>query len=260
MNMLSSNKKILITVGVFVVIIAVLICVLTLAGNNSDKEEAETTTAADYYVEEVSEEETSHVEFTTSPAMKSNVSSAVADAITAYMMGQYYIDGSMYSDGTVTDMSLAISGKDFYTSADVEGMTVSILYKNSKIYFINDDTKQYVELSDVLMDQVDVDLSEMEELTEYLNLTQYNFTEYEQFTGEVDGYSADCYKYYNDEMSVVFYFIGDELRQIDMGDGAGRAASTITVNEFSPEVPAGTMSLSGLTKTTVWGFFGESLY
>ena len=266
MKSLNSNVKILITVLVFAVVLAVLVCVLKFAGGNSNQDEAETTTSRYGYVEEDSEEATSSMPITTSPAMNmnSNVSDAVSAAIVAYMSGQYYIDGVMYSDGTATEMQVAISGKDFQTSADVEGMKVSVLYKSGNIYFINEDTKQYILLTDVLMDQVDVDLSEMEQLTEYLNLTQYNFTEFEQYTGTVNGYNCDCYKYYNDEMSVIFYFIGDELKQVDMqvdmGDSNGNVSSSITVNDFSPEVPAGTMSLSGLTKTTLIGFFGSSLY
>lgn len=267
MNSLSSNKKILITVAAFLLIILVLIGVLKLAGssgqNNDDEIITETTTYAQSgSVEEISEETsvTHAPAAATIPEMNNNVSDAVASAIVAYMSGQYYIDGVMESDGTQTEMKLAISGKDFYTTAEIEGMTVSIFYKDNKIYFINDDTKQYILLSDVLMDQVDVDLSEMAELTEYLNLTQYNFTGYEQYTSSVGGREADCFKYYNDEMSVVFYFVGDELKQVDMGNSDGVTASTITVNDFSPDIPDGMMSLNGLTKTTLVGFFGESLY
>lgn len=263
MNGLSSNKKIIITVASFVALIAVFAVILKFAGNgDKNVTETETTTSSSGYVEDYSDmsEETSvSPAAATMPAMNNDVSDAVVAAIYAYMSGQYYIDGVMTADGELTEISLALSGKDFYTSADIEGMSVSILYKSNKIYFIKNETKQYIELSDVLLNTYDIDLSEMEEITEYFNLTQYNFTGFDRYSGKTDGQTADCFKYYNDDMSVVFYFVGDELKQIDMGDGNGNANSTVTVNEFSPEVPAGMMSLSGLTKTTLMGFFGESL-
>lgn len=263
MTGLSANKKIIITVVSFVLLIAVFAVVLKFTGTGDGKDpERETTSADSGYVEalsDMSEETSISPAAATMPEMNNDVSDAVTAAIYAYMSGQYYIDGKMYSGGEITEVSLAISGKDFYTSADIEGMSVSILYKGNKIYFIKNDTKQYIELSDVLLDSYDIDLSEMEELTEYFNLTQYNFTGFDRYSSKVDGQTADCFKYYNDDMSVVFYFVDDELKQIDMGDGNGNANSTVTVNEFSPEVPAGMMSLSGLTRTTLLGFFGESI-
>lgn len=260
---MSSNKKLLITIGSFLLIIVLLIVGLKLVGSrsNTKEPEIETTTSSGGYVEEVTDiEETSEVQAAaTIPEMNNDVSTAISDAIYAYMSGQYYLDGSMTSDGTVTDINIAISGNDFYTSTEMEGMTVSILYKNSKIYFINNDDNSYIELSDVLMDSYDIDFSEVENLTEYLNLTQYNFTGFDRYSDTLDGQTADCFKYYNDEMCVIFCFVGEELKQVDMGDGSGKINSSIFIKEFSPQVPAGMMSLSGLRKTTIFAFFGESL-
>lgn len=261
MNTLSSNKKILITVGIFVVVIAVLVGVLKIASNKSDYPDDETTTGSVFYNDEsqVSENVTNAPVTNIPQENLDSINENVAEDILAYMSGQYYLDGIMVSDGVETSLQLAMSGKNFQTSADIDGMNVSILYKDSKIYFIDLDKKQYILLSDVLMDQVDMDFSELEQLTEYLNLTQYNFTDYSKYEGEFDGNAADCYKYSNQEMSVVFYFIGEELKQVDMGDNNGNVNSVVKVNSFSPEVPDSVMSLNGLKKTTLIGFFGGSL-
>lgn len=266
MGSLSSNKKIIITVASFVLLIAVFAAVLKIAGSSPSSSERETTTSAGY-VDDVFEsqpdadyveEPTSSTAADTIPDMN-NVSSSVSDAIIAYMSGQYYIDGFMTSGGEKTAMNLAVSGKNFYTSTEMEGMRVSILYKNGKIYLINDDKKHYLEFSELLADSYDIDFSEMEEISEALNLTQYNFTGFDTYEDTVDGEVADCFKYYNDEMCVIFLFVNDELKQVDMGDGNGNINSSVIVNEFSPEVPDSVMSLSGLRKTTLIGFFGESL-
>lgn len=268
MGSLSSNKKIIITVASFVLLIVVFAAVLRIAGNNPSSAERETTTLSGGTVDEVFDSQTEAVdtqEYTSStaadtiPDMSNNVSTTISDAIVAYMSGQYYIDGYMTSGGEKTEMNLAISGKNFYTSTEMEGMRVSILYKNGKIYLINDEKKHYLEFSELLAGTYDVDFSEMEEISEALNLTQYNFTGFEMYDGTVDGEEADCFKYFNDEMCVIFFFVNDELKQIDMGDGNANINSSVIVNEFSPEVPDGVMSLSGLRKTTLMAFFGESL-
>lgn len=276
MGALSSNKKILITIGSFVVIILILVGVLKLVGSNNDDVDTlvsdETTTVADKNddagdVEDVGDvddpdevQTKANTAAETIPTFENDVSEAVVSSIIAYMSGQYYIDAVMDESGDETQITMAISGTNFQTSMDMDGMSVSILYLDGSIYFINDDSKQYIILSDILMDQVDIDFSELEEITDYLNLTQYNFTGFKQYTDSVNGDAADCYMYYNDDMSVIFYFVGDDLKRIDMGNGSGVATSTMYVNDFSPDVPAGMMTLQGLTKTTLMGFFGSSLY
>lgn len=257
---MSSNKKLLITAGSFVLVIVLLVVVLKFAGSNTKEPEIETTTSSVGYVEEITEEQTSEEPTAaTIPEMNNDVSPVIADAIYAYMSGQYFLDGSMTADGTVTDINIAISGKDFYSSTEMDGLDVSILYKSGKIYFINNDKQHYIELSDVLMDSYDIDFSEVEDLTEYLRLTQYTFTGFDRYEGKVDGETADCFKYYNDEMCVVFCFVGEELKQVDMGNGDGVINSSIFIKEFSPQVPEGMMSLSGLRRTTVFAFFGDTM-
>lgn len=260
MNKLSSNKKILITVIAFAAIVAILVGALKIASSTSVDTETETTTIPVQVETDDTTDDAVKTPVTNIPTVDmDSISENVANDIFAYMSGQYYLDGVMISDGVETPLQIAMSGKNFQTSAEIEGMNVSVLYKDSKIYFIDLDKKQYILLSDVIMDQVDVDLSEMEQLTEYLNLTQYNFTDYSKYSGVFDGNKADCYQYSNQEMSVVFYFVGEELKQVDMGDNIGNVASVVKVNSFSPEVPDSVMSLNGLKKTTLIGFFGGSL-
>lgn len=263
MNSLSANKKILITIGSFALIVVFLAVGLKLAGSkNSSEEPVETTTAFIGYVEEIDtvEETSAEPVSATIPDLTADISEKIAASIIAYMSGQYYIDGYMTAgDGTVTDINIAISGKDFYTTTEMEGMSVSILYKSGKIYFINNEQKKYLEFSDLMLDNYDVDFSELEEIADYLNLTQYNFTGFERYADTENYEYADCFKYYNDDMTVIFYFVNEELKQVDMGNGDGVINSSTHINEFSPEVPADTMSLAGLSRSSLLGFFGTSL-
>lgn len=263
MNSLSANKKIFITIGSFALIVVLLAVGLKLVGSkNSSEEPVETTTAFMGYVEDVEtvEETVTEPVSATIPDLTVDVSEKVSAAIIAYMSGQYYIDGYMTDGaGAVTDVNIAISGKDFYTSTEMEGMSVSILYKGGKIYFINNEQKKYIEFSDLMLDTYDVDFSELEDISEYLNLTKYNFTGFERYYDTENFENADCFKYYNDEMTVIFYFVDEELRRVDMGNGEGVINSVMNVDEFLPEVPESMMSLSGLSRSSLLGFFGTSM-
>ncbi len=271
MEKLNSNKKIILTVAVFIISILALVLTLKIASNSSQSHSnkpASSQTEYEGYVEyaDGSDEKTTDnneqntAKVTQPQNVDTEMSDAVSDIIYAYMSGQYYIDAVMEADGTETPLKMAISGKNFQTTADLQGLEISILYKNNNVYFINEKEKKYILLSDVLMQEVDFDLQELSQLTEYLNLTQYNFTDFEKYADKYDSKKCDCYKYSNDEMSVTFFFLGDELKKVDMGNASGAASTSVIVNEFSPEVPSDVMSLSGLTKTNIIGFFGQSLY
>lgn len=260
---LSSNKKILITVAVFVVVIAALTGILKLAGSRPYAEE-ETTTApvyeatsdeanSDNYIQEYPTKELT----TVAEMNSSSITAEEIAAMNAYIAGQYYLEGVMYTDGTPSEINLAISGKNFQTSMDMDGTSVSIMYLNGKVYFVDDAAKVYLELSDLLMNTMDVDLSEMEEITRYLSLEAYNFTHFNESKTEIDGAEANCYTYSNDSEAVSFNFIDNELRQIVYGDVNGNTATVLTIYEFSPEIPSGMLTLSGLNRTTISAFLSS---
>ena len=60
-------------------------------------------------------------------------------------------------------------------------------------------------------------------------------------------------------ISQVFYFVNEELRQIDFGDADGNISSSTVVYEFLTEIPSNMLSLRGLTMSTVFDFFGVDI-
>lgn len=254
---MSGNKKILISVLVFLLVIAAIVCVLLIVGSRTDEdgttEPVPVSTAAP--ATDMTTEPSSYTMPTTSPAMNNSQTLSQVSQIEAYVSGTYYISATMTEDGVETAMDMAVRGKDFQTTMDMDGMRVSVLYMNGGVYFVNEDAKTYMEFSNAQMQLLGVDLSEMEDLTDSINLSGYDFKGVEQTQTQLGGNTADCYRYYTDDISVWFYFIGDEMKQIDFGDADGNVASTLTIRTFSPTIPGNMLSLSGLTKSDMMSFF-----
>lgn len=263
MAKLSSNKKILITVLAFVIVVAAVIGILVII-NGSNK--AGTDEPSSEYIYETAAPEATEPQSstlpTTSPAMNTGGlnSSPQVKMIEAYIDGSYYISATMVdSDGAATDMDMAVRGNDFQTTMDVEGVTLTMMYLNSTLYFVNNDTNKYFALSSALMSSFGIDMSEMEELLDNMSLSDYEFTDMDQTVEELNGIEYDCYKCYNSEVSVNFYFIGEEMKLIEFGDSGGSIASYIEVNSFSAEIPSGMLTLSGYTQAGMMEFFGETM-
>ena len=178
----------------------------------------------------------------------------------AYTSGTYYLSGAIYSDGAVTPIELAMSGKNFYTTSEMEGMTLGVMYLNSKVYFINKDEKKYLDFEAVAkLMGVDMgfDMSELDSISESMDMSQYNFTDLEKTDVEINGEPGVCYRFYNEELALYFYFSNDQVRQIDFGSASGEISMSTVVYEFLPEVPDGMLSLKGLTMSTMFDFFGD---
>ena len=260
MNCLSGNKKILISVISFVLILAVGIGVLAILGRNEKKpdnsNDVTTPAIVDNENVSVSAPETDF------PEMNFLINATEGEKIQAYISGNYYISAVMHADGTDTEMKFATNGSDFYTTSDVEGINLGILFKNDKIYLINNNEKKYIDLDSIMTmvgGESGLDMSELSEMTDVLDLSGYNFDNYEESQVDFEGQTAHCYKYFAEDISIHFYFVENELRQVDYGDAEGVVTTSITVKEFSPTVPSEMLSLSGLRQSTIFDFFGQDL-
>ena len=262
MNNMSGNKKILISVISFVLILAVGVGVLLILGSGDKKTQNNPSENASVSVNQNSDNVSVAVPETDFPEMNFLINATEGEKIQAYISGNYYISAVMHADGTDTEMKFATNGSDFYTTSDIEGMNLGILFKNDKIYLINNNEKKYIDLDTIMTmvgGETGLDMSELSEITEVLDLSSYNFNNYEESQVDFEGQTANCYKYFAEEVSIHFYFVENELRQVDYGDADGVVTTSITVNEFSPTVPSEMLSLNGLRPSTIFDFFGTDL-
>ncbi|MBQ7961339.1 MAG: hypothetical protein IJ289_01965 [Clostridia bacterium] len=268
MNKLSGNKKILISVGVFVLIMAVAVGVLLILGSSDEPEYTDNTPQGNfnYNEEDLTSESLTSAPLTTSPAMNTqgvSFTPAQQAIMTAYTSANYYMTGSIYADGASTPVTIAMSGRNSYITTVIEGMHMGVMYYGGKVYLINNKDKKYLDLDTItaLMGaDFDFDIDAIMSELESFDMAQCNFREIEQTQVEHDGENLTCFRFFNDEMSLYFYFAGDELRQIDFGTAEGEISSSTVVDEFSPEIPAGMLTLKGLRMSTVFDFFGEEFY
>lgn len=271
MNSLSGNKKILISVGIFAGIMVILVAMLMIMGGNS---EDETPAYNDELVyndddeyngnyESLTQESVPSQPATTSPAMNTQdirFSEKQAAIMTAYTSGQYYMKGTIVADGVATPIDLAMSGKNFYTTTEIEGMHLGVMYLNGRVYFINKQERKYIDLqtlTSLMGADLGFDMSELDVISESMDMTQYNFQELEKTQVMIGDEEGECYKFYNSDMALWLYFANDELRQIDLGSADGAVNTTTVVDEFSPEIPAGVLTLRGLQMSTIFDFFGK---
>lgn len=270
MNSLSSNKKILVSVGIFAGVMVILIAMLMILGGNEENETPDYNdelvyNGGDEYngnYEVLTQEALSSAPVTTSPAMNTQdirFSEKQAAIMTAYTSGQYYMKGTIISDGVSTPVDLAMSGKNFYTTTEIEGMELGVMYLNSRVYFINKKEKKYIDLqtlTSLMGADLGFDMSELDVISESMDMTQYDFQELEKTSVMIGDEEGECYKFYNSDMALWLYFANDELRQIDLGSADGTVNTTTVVDEFSPEIPSGVLTLKGLKMSTILDFFG----
>ncbi|MBR3869685.1 MAG: hypothetical protein IKM66_10275 [Clostridia bacterium] len=262
MNGLSGNKKILISVVGFILVMAVGIGVLLVLSGSNEKQPDELPDVSSSVSTENFENVSAAVPETDFPEMNFIMDASEGEKIQAYISGNYYISAVMNADDVATEMKFAINGKDFYTTSDIEGMNLGIMFKNEKIYLINNTEKKYIDFDSIMTmlgGQTDFDMSEITAMTEVLDLSTYNFNDFEQTQVDFNGQTATCYKYYADEISIHFYFVEGELRQVDYGDADGVVTTTINVNEFSPTIPSDMLTLNGLRPSTIFDFFGQDM-
>ena len=255
---MSGNKKILISVISFVLILAVGIGVLSILGGKENKPENSNDVTTPAIIDNA-ENVSSAAPEADFPEMNFLINATEGEKIQAYISGNYYISAVMHADGVDTEMKFATNGSDFYTTSDIEGMNLGILFKNDKIYMINNTEKKYIDLDSIMAmvgGETGLDMSELSEMTDVLDLSGYNFDNFEESQVDFEGQTANCYKYYADELSIHFYFVENELRQVDYGDAEGVVTTSITVKEFSPTIPSEMLSLSGLRPSTLFDFFG----
>ncbi len=270
MNSLSSNKKILVSVGIFAGVMVILVAMLMILGGNEENETPDYNdelvyNGGDEYngnYEALTQEALSSAPVTTSPAMNTQdirFTEKQAAIMTAYTSGQYYMRGTIISDGSSTPIDLAMSGKNFYTTTEIEGMQLGVMYLNSRVYFINKNEKKYIDLqtlTSLMGADLGFDMSELDVISESMDMTQYNFQELEKTSVMIGDEEGECYKFYNSDMALWLYFANDELRQIDLGSADGTVNTTTVVDEFSPEIPSGVLTLKGLKMSTILDFFG----
>ncbi len=266
MSRMSADKKIILSVTAFIIVMALVVGALFFLGRDKQPEQPVDDDQANLYEPgSVIIDDTTAVDVTLSPAMQDTVQSTVSkehiSAIEAFVAGRYYISLVDYSSGEAMEMSLALRGKNVQMSADMNGMKLDIMILNDNVYFVNSTEKKYIDFKSIMQmaggTAEDFDMTEMREVADMLNVSEYEFNDMENFTEERNGVEYIGYGFYADEIELFFWFVGDELRQLEFASAGGADKTAIDIKEFSTEIPSGMLTLIGLTRSNIFDFFGE---
>ncbi len=266
MSKSSADKKIILSIVGFVAVMAVIVGALLFLGRDKEPEQPLDDNQVNLYEpgSVIYDEDTTAVDVTLSPAMNNAVQGAAnpahSKAIEAFVIGTYYMTMIDYSSGTATEMSLALRGDSFQMSTEMNGMKLDIMMIADNVYFVNSTEKKYIDFKSIMQmagaSSDDFDISEMREVADMLKVSEYEFTGLENLEEDRNGESYVGYKFYSNDMELYFWFVGDELRQLEFASVGGEKAS-VDVEEFYPYIPDGMLTLIGLTRTTIFEFFGD---
>ncbi len=267
MTNLNGNKKILISVASFVLVIAVIVSVLLILGgkqNGSQSQEQSTLSGGSVAVQTDGLTETlTSPPVTTSPAMN-NSSIAIgeneAEIMNAYTNGVFYIDGYMSENGSAkTPLTIAISGNNFHTTTDMDGQEMGVIYLNQKVYFVDEKNRTYFDIDSLLSlvgESGSLDVSMLDEVAQSINMSKYSFDEMKKEEVTLDSLPATCYRFYNPDIILSFYFVAGEIKRIEMCNADGEVGMQLDINTFYPYVPANMLTLNGLKKANITDILG----
>ncbi len=184
-----------------------------------------------------------------------NVDSKVQNSLTAFFDGKFYYDGVMYDDsGETTRMKIAVSGNNLEAimyDTDM-GVNMGVMQLDGKTYIVNTDKKEYVEFTEELGDMFGIDTEDLK----FDNLSEMFASRSSepdaQYSTTVNDKDAVCYEYVSSDKSTVtkFYFVGNELVELDQTDSDGASVSQTMINEFSYSIPSDMLTLNGLNKAS----------
>ena len=259
-KIMNANKKILLSVVAFVLVVALGGVILFFLGSDNRKEPYVDEYGNVYYPDGYNDpDKTTSVNLPDSPAMGDIYMDAQErTAIEAFVSGCYYISMIDMSSPDQAQLDIAIRNEDFQMAAEVEGVKFEIMFLNSNLYLI-DSEKRYIDmssLSSLAGAEEAFDTESMKEVAAVLDVSQYNFHSVEKEDTTVDNSAAVCYKYISDDLELKFYFVASELRQIDFVAASDDGENlSIKVNQFLPYIPSDKLTVVGLKKTSILEFF-----
>lgn len=218
-------------------------------------EPVRTTVSAVQTEKQTSVSTTQYLETTTvktDAAADSN--SKVMSLIEAFFNGTYYMDGTMISAGSQSPMEMAMNGNDFQIYSELEGVDISVMNYDGKLYLMNPDNKTYIEINSALKKMMGV---EDDSFTFEFNKVKFDSKSPTSVTkATYNGNSAVCYTYKDSTNCIEFIAVGDEIKQITQYSNSN-AETVLQADEFSAEIPSDMLTFKGYSKANMVSFLKD---
>ena len=179
--------------------------------------------------------------------------------IQAFLDRSCYIQGAMYAGGTGDPLAMSFNGDEFEILTNLDGTEVSIMRVDGVMYIKRPATKQYVELTDTVMDMLGLDPEMFNYSIGGADFSTMQSNLFATYDVTVNGEKGVCHEYVNNEQTFRFYSVDGQLKQIDTCDASGEVASQIIVSYFSESIPGDQMTLKGYEKSSSTALFADML-
>lgn len=257
---MDSNKKLLISIIAFIVVLGIGVGILFFLGR--EKTPGQSGQNGEFFsnLQYVDSEKMTSADMPDSPAMDNmQMSPSEMAVMEAFVSGTYYISMVDLSSSEQTEISMAINGENFQMGFEINGIKLDCMLLNDNIYFITKN-KKFVDLNSLMSmagETEEFDTSGMKEIASMLDVTKYNFTSYQKTDVMLGETQAVCYTYFSDDVNLSFYFAAGELRKISLASTSGSDAFEIEVKAFQTTIPSGMLTLIGLKKANIIDFMTE---
>ncbi|MBQ8210059.1 MAG: hypothetical protein IJZ35_05710 [Clostridia bacterium] len=169
-----------------------------------------------------------------------------------------YLDRSCYLEGSLDNEPIAVAfdGDNFEMLTSLEGMEVSLVKLDGKLYFKRTALMQYAQLTDAVMQTFGLSI----------DMLNFDFGDktYEDMKNHltsvkpviIDGKDGVCFRYDKNGGFFNFYFADDELVQVDIGEGT-EITSQFVISYFTASIPGDMLSLKGYKETGFMTMFAD---
>lgn len=179
------------------------------------------------------------------------------NAIKAFFNRSCYIKGAMYGGGEGNSLVMSMDGSNFEILTNLEGTEVAILSLDDVLYIKRPATKQYLEMTETVMDLIGINASDFS-----MDFGSANYeTMQEKLVGTYDitinGEDGVCHEYKNEDQIYKFYTVDGSLKEIDICNSEGTADTQLVIDYFSESIPGDQLTLKGYTASSVTVIFAD---
>lgn len=228
-------------------------------------QEATTTLSADigvtspYVIEEPTTTQSGSSSSSGSTTAQNTALTEKAEAqIRAFFDRSCYIQGALYSMNEGDPMAMSFDGDNFEVLTNLDGTEVSIVKLDGKMYIKRPALKQYIELTDAVMNLMGISPDDFNFSFSDVGYDDIKKNLVATYDVKIDGKDGVCLQYKNSDNRIFkFYAAEDSLRQIDICDEDGNVDSQITISYFSETIPGDQLTLKGFTESSIAAMFAD---
>lgn len=184
--------------------------------------------------------------------------SNLGKGVELFMGGSYYLEGTIYSSGQAMKSTLATDGTNIQLTATEQDISFGVLVLDDATYAIQPESKKYTELSDALLQALDLEdslsVSEFQEIRENTDDSDGKVV---QMAVTINGDPGLCTEFDYEDTKVKLYSIDDNLIQVDNFDENGNLVMQIVVDSITADIPSDQLTLKGLAKASISEFIAS---